>query len=123
MASSPLPNPGSPRTATPLPSDEDAARSLSPSPDAAHTMATQIGADAVPPTNGSEHVPARGAAAPPADAAVDKAPPKGKEKAATGPLRLLDLPVDVLKEIIHQVRVSARGPRGCCARPARVQPG
>jgi hypothetical protein len=117
MASSPLPNPGSPRTATPLPSDEDAGRSLSPSPDTAHAMATQTGADAVPPTGAAEHVPARGAAAPPADEAVNKAPPKGKEKAATGPLRLLDLPVDVLKEIIHQVRVRARRRRGCYAPP------
>jgi hypothetical protein len=29
--------------------------------------------------------------------------PKGKEKAAKGPLKLLDLPMDILKEIIHQV--------------------
>jgi hypothetical protein len=29
--------------------------------------------------------------------------PKGKEKAARGPLKLLDLPMDILKEIIHQV--------------------
>jgi hypothetical protein len=31
---------------------------------------------------------------------------KGKEKARKGPLGLLDLPVDILKEIIHQVRQS-----------------
>lgn len=30
---------------------------------------------------------------------------KGKEKARKGPLRLLDLPVDILKEIIHQVSI------------------
>jgi hypothetical protein len=103
MASSPL-SPDSPRTASPLPS-EDAVRPHSPSPDDA--------------------VPARGAGAPPADEAGTQAPPKGKEKAAPGPLKLLDLPVDVLKEIIHQVRVGAGASRGCCAPPppARVQPG
>jgi hypothetical protein len=31
---------------------------------------------------------------------------KGKERARKGPLRLLDLPVDVLKEIIHQVSIA-----------------
>jgi hypothetical protein len=123
MASSPLSTPGSPRTASPLLSEEDAVRSLSPSPDDAHTMATPTGVDAMPPTSSSEHVPARGAGAPPVDAAVNKAPPKGKEKAPTGPLRLLDLPVDVLKEIIHQVRVGARGTRSCYALSARVQQG
>lgn len=38
---------------------------------------------------------------------------KGKEKEVTdvakkGPLRLLDLPVDILKEIIHQVNLTRR---------------
>ena len=37
---------------------------------------------------------------------------KGKEKAGKGPLRLLDLPVDILKEIIHQVSRS-----GCADTP------
>jgi len=39
-----------------------------------------------------------------ADEAVDSVS-KGKEKAVKGPLRLLDLPVDVLKDIIHQVHL------------------
>jgi hypothetical protein len=121
MASSPL-SPGSPRTASPLPS-EDAIRPHSPSLDDAHLMATQTGVEAVPPTSGSGHVPARSTGALPVDEAVNKAPPKGKEKAATGPLKLLDLPVDVLKEIIHQVRVGAGASRGCYAPSARVQPG
>jgi hypothetical protein len=86
-------------------------------------MATQSGVEAVPPTSGSGHAPARGAAALPVDKAVNKAPPKGKEKAATGPLKLLDLPVDVLKEIIHQVRVGGCASRSGYALSARSQPG
>lgn len=43
------------------------------------------------------------------DEASNKAS-KGKEKAAKGPLRLLDLPVDILREIIHQVRVDSKAP-------------
>jgi hypothetical protein len=61
-------------------------------------MATPHEAEAV----GKTTVPATTLNAPPTNEAVNKAP-KGKEKAAKGPLRLLDLPVDVLKEIIHQV--------------------
>jgi hypothetical protein len=48
---------------------------------------------AVPSAVGASAAPAAGSHA-----------PKGKEKAARGPLKLLDLPVDILKEIIHQVR-------------------
>jgi hypothetical protein len=59
-------------------------------------------------------VPAPAVSAPPAAEAVNKAP-KGKEKAAKGPLRLLDLPVDVLKEIIHQVHTQTRKSHGCYA--------
>lgn len=45
-----------------------------------------------------------------ADEAVVQ-PLKGKERAAKGPLKLLDLPVDILKEIIHQVSpISCTGP-------------
>jgi hypothetical protein len=59
-------------------------------------------------------VPAPVVSAPPADDAVNKAP-KGKEKAAKGPLRLLDLPVDILKEIIHQVHTRPLESHGCYA--------
>ena len=55
----------------------------------------------------------------PAVETVNKAP-KGKEKAVKGPLRLLDLPVDILKEIIHQVRVQPRPVRCCCALRQRL---
>lgn len=61
-------------------------------------MATHAVEEAHPPTS----VPGSAAMAPAADEAVDSVT-KGKEKAAKGPLRLLDLPVDVLKDIIHQV--------------------
>lgn len=99
---SPLSAPGSPRTSSPLTFDEDIAQSLSPSPDDAPAMAIQKQAEdawpshlAVPNAVGASAAPA------PVDHAL-----KGKEKAARRPLQLLDLPVDILKEIIHQVRRS-----------------
>jgi hypothetical protein len=99
MASSPLSAPGSPRTASPLPTDDDTGRARSPSLVDAHTMAPQHEAGVVPKTS----APASLVSAPAASETAGRAP-KGKEKAAKGPLRLLDLPVDILKEIIHQVR-------------------
>jgi hypothetical protein len=97
MADSPLSIPGTPRTASPLPSDADFARSFSPSHDDAHPLGTQGPVDDV-----WTSTPAPSAASPVPSA--EPAPvPKGKEKAAKGPLKLLDLPVDILKEIIHQV--------------------
>jgi hypothetical protein len=110
MASSPLSTPGTPRMASPLPSEDDLGRSLPPSLDDAHTMATQNEADFAWQTG----VPASAGRGPLPDAAVNTAL-KGKEKAAKGPLRLLDLPVDVLKEIIHQVLVGPHGSHGCYA--------
>ncbi|KAA8613306.1 hypothetical protein PtrSN002B_004175 [Pyrenophora tritici-repentis] len=98
MADSPLSSPGTPRTASPMPFDQDAARSLSPQHDDAHTPAMQGLDDGIWPSA-------------PATAAVNATPsteqvtpaPKGKERAAKGPLNLLDLPMDILKEIIHQL--------------------
>lgn len=105
MASSfPLPSslPGSPRTASPLPlpSDKDHARPNSPSQDDAHTMGAPASTDVARTSPPAQHE----VSAPLPDQTVKVTVPKGKEKAAKGPLRLLDLPVDILKEIIHQVR-------------------
>ncbi|KAH7378803.1 F-box domain-containing protein [Pyrenochaeta sp. MPI-SDFR-AT-0127] len=101
MTSSPLSAPGTPRTATPFPTEEDLARSISLPQDDAHTMATQ----------GQVEVESESPAAasiistpPSGDVLMATVPtPKGKEKAAKGPLKLLDLPMDILKEIIHQL--------------------
>ncbi|KAF2129940.1 F-box domain-containing protein [Dothidotthia symphoricarpi CBS 119687] len=99
MASSPLSMPGTPRTLSPT-LDEDLALSRSPSPspshDDAHTAATHDMEEAGV-RWGSDRP---GASEPRAGSSQE---PKGKEKAGKGPLRLLDLPVDVLKEIIHQL--------------------
>jgi hypothetical protein len=107
---SPLSTPGTPRTSSPLASEDELAQSLSSSPDHGHILATHRGADGAWPSHLTVPNPnAVGAST--ADADADAAEPlkhatKGKEKAARGPLRLLDLPVDVLKEIIHQVRLA-----------------
>ncbi len=81
--------------------EDDIAQSLSSSPDDAHTAATLRAVD----DGWSSHLAVPNAAG--ASAAVEavKQAPKGKGKAVRGPLQLLDLPVDILKEIIHQVRV------------------
>ena len=83
-----------------MPFEADAARSLSPAHDDAHTptmqgLADGMWASAPTPAAANAH------ATPSAEQAT--AAPKGKEKAAKGPLNLLDLPMDILKEIIHQV--------------------
>lgn len=97
MADSPLSTPATPRTASPLPSDADFARSFSPSQDDAQLLGPQG-----PAKDMWTSTPAPGADS--ATLSADVVPaPKGKEKAAKGPLKLLDLPVDILKEIIHQV--------------------
>ncbi|USP73194.1 hypothetical protein yc1106_00468 [Curvularia clavata] len=97
MADSPLSTPATPTTASPLPSDADFARSFSPSQDDAQLLGPQGPADDV---WTSTSAPGAGSAAQSADPVPA---PKGKEKAAKGPLKLLDLPVDILKEIIHQL--------------------
>jgi hypothetical protein len=103
-SSSPLSAPG---TASPLSSDEDTTRALSPSFEHAHTMATQASeVEGMTKPNAPATLAVKTASA---DEAVDKAS-KGKEKAAKGPLKLLDLPVDVLKEIIHQVGTQSAAP-------------
>lgn len=101
MASPPYSAPGTPRTASPQLSEDDTTPAHSPSTDDAHAMAMHQGAEAVP----KRSVAASEVGASPAGDAAHAAA-KGKEKAARGPLRLLDLPVDVLKEIIHQVHMA-----------------
>lgn len=99
---SPLSLPGTPRTSSPLTFEDDITQLLSSSPDDAHTVATLRAADDGWPS----HLAVPNAAGASAVAEAVKHAPKGKEKAARGPLQLLDLPVDILKEIIHQVRVA-----------------
>lgn len=81
---------------------EDVVQSLSTSPDDGHTIATQAESEHVWPSHLT--VPIAAGASLPAEPM--QYAPKGKEKATKGPLRLLDLPVDILKEIIHQVRAA-----------------
>jgi hypothetical protein len=115
MASSPI-IADTPRTLSPAPSEEDGSRPQSPAHDDVHVMAALSEFE-----EAGFHAPAAAESVerpcqPPAPAVetANKAP-KGKEKAVKGPLRLLDLPVDILKEIIHQVRVQPRPVRCCCA--------
>lgn len=109
MASSPPSLPVTPRTASPSPFDDDLnPTSPAPSQDDAPAIPNQPDADA----DADGHWgPASSPGASPQLShceAVNK-PPKGKERAKKTPLRLLDLPVDILKEIIHQV--GTLGPR------------
>jgi hypothetical protein len=111
---SPLSTPGTPRTSSPLASEDELTQSLPSSPAHGHALATHRGADHAWPSHltvPNPHAVGASTAAAAAAAAADAAEPlkhatKGKEKAARGPLRLLDLPVDVLKEIILQVRLA-----------------
>ena len=102
---SPLSTPGTPRTSSPLASEDELTQSLPSSPDDGHPLATHRGADHAWPSHLTVPNPnAVGASIAAGAAEPLKHATKGKEKATRGPLRLLDLPVDVLKEIIHQVR-------------------
>lgn len=103
MASSPLSTPATPRTSSPLLSEDDTSRARSPATDDAHPMATQHELETAPTRDA---VASAAGALPAGDTAHAAAKGKEKEKAARGPLRLLDLPVDVLREIIHQVHIS-----------------
>ncbi|KAF2730251.1 hypothetical protein EJ04DRAFT_500829 [Polyplosphaeria fusca] len=110
MDSSPLSFPGTPRTASPSlslspspspsPSQDELKVPASPGPGDAPTTApmAEICSDA----NGAPEAGAHDAAPSTSNESITKLL-KGKEKARTGPLRLLDLPVDILKEIIHQL--------------------
>jgi hypothetical protein len=109
MADSPLSTPGTPRTMSPLPSEGDLARSLSPSQDDAHAFGMQGQLEGV-----WTNIPATSTMNAPTSAEQVTAP-KGKEKAAKGPLKLLDLPMDILKEIIHQVSKKSGAPYFVCA--------
>ncbi|KAF9700914.1 hypothetical protein EKO04_000687 [Ascochyta lentis] len=123
---SPLSTPGTPRTSSPLTLDDDMARSLSlsPSPHDVHGLATQKEPDdawtsLLAVSNAAGASPAAERAKPEQPHAPngkgkekelemekEKGKEKGKEKEKEkkkDPLRLLDLPVDVLKEIIHQL--------------------
>lgn len=103
---SPLSSPGTPRTSSPLAFEDDVAQSLPSSPDAAHSLATHREFDEVWPSPVA--VPNAIGASTTVDGTQPlQHAPKGKGKAVRGPLRLLDLPVDVLKEIIHQVRLAS----------------
>jgi len=113
MADSPLSSPGTPRTASPLPSDGDFARSLSPSQDDAQPLG---GAQGQNDDDVWTATPAPGTVKATASASAEQVTiAKGKEKAAKSPLKLLDLPMDILKEIIHQVSSADTG-----AAPIRV---
>ncbi|KAF2175034.1 hypothetical protein K469DRAFT_703353 [Zopfia rhizophila CBS 207.26] len=103
MDSSPLSAPDSVKTPSPSPFDDDLNSSSSPSPDDAQTISTVEEGDGDPEIT-IESTPGDGTKIEhhsPTDT-VNKFL-KGKEKARNGPLRLLDLPVDILKEIIHQL--------------------
>ena len=97
MADSPPSTPDTPRTASPLPSERDLARAFSPSSDDAPTAEMQAHAEGA---WMSAPAPSMVNATESAEQGVES---KGKEKATKGPLKLLDLPMDILKEIIHQV--------------------
>jgi hypothetical protein len=99
---SPLSAPGTPRPASPSPFDDDLTGTSSPPPDDAHTIFTQADADGDWESVSGVGVTGTTSASPPSKETAAKHL-KGKEKARKGPLRLLDLPVDILKEIIHQV--------------------
>jgi hypothetical protein len=109
MADSPLSTPGTPRTMSPLPSEADLARSFTPSQGDAHTFEMQGQLEGV-----WTNAPAPSAVNAPTSAEQVTAP-KGKEKAAQGPLKLLDLPMDILKEIIHQVSKGTMMQHHLCA--------
>ncbi|KAF2267664.1 F-box domain-containing protein [Lojkania enalia] len=102
MDSSPLSLPGTPRTFSPTPSDDDLNGSGSPSPGDARISAAMEGSGGDVGSAGSGSEAYMKTAQQPPPEAHPKVP-KGKEKARKGPLRLLDLPVDILKEIIHQL--------------------
>lgn len=112
MDSSPPSSPGTPRTCSPLPSDEElplpASPALAPTPTPTPTPPPSSSPDALsagPPDDEAPGSPRHGRldGAPRATRGTTSRPPKGKEKARESPLRLLDLPVDILKEIIHQL--------------------
>ncbi|KAF2007751.1 hypothetical protein P154DRAFT_516568 [Amniculicola lignicola CBS 123094] len=103
MDASPLSSPAVRRTSSPPPSPPPSHDGSAPS--------ASLSSDDVPPASTPEASPSDAEDGP--DNAAGSAPHrareafvtqlKGKEKARDGPLRLLDLPVDVLKEIIHQL--------------------
>jgi hypothetical protein len=111
MTDSPLSTPGTPTTASPLPSDRNLTRCFSPLQDDAHTAEMQGHGEGV---WTSAPTPSVVNATASAEQAMEA---KGKEKAPKGPLKLLDLPMDILKEIIHQV--SRRGLRAAPCYAAR----
>ncbi|CAI6338827.1 unnamed protein product [Periconia digitata] len=101
-----------PRTGSPLLDDDDLLTSVSPSPSPVPSLSrpTYASSYATPDsTESKDEVDSRrhndsssvGAMHSSTDTASRQL--KGKEKARVGPLKLLDLPVDILKEIIQQL--------------------
>lgn len=106
MASvSPLSAPGTPRTASPTLSEDDLTSTFSPSLEDAHVITSQAYVDGDWESVSGAGATGTSSASPSSTETAANHPNhlKGKEKARNGPLRLLDLPVDILKEIIHQV--------------------
>lgn len=100
MDSSPLSQPDTPRTTSPALFDDDLNAPASPVHDDVQTFTT---ADDAPASLHAISEPRVTLPQRDAPREMNTMPLKGKERARKGPLRLLDLPVDILKEIIHQV--------------------
>lgn len=108
-SSSPIATPSTPRTLSPAPFDGDLTDPATSSPHDAQEFLTPREA----PSQADSPADAADAVSMPPDAPAAPveclpSPLKGKGKARTEPLRLLDLPVDILKEIIHQVSLCAK---------------
>ncbi|ORY15862.1 hypothetical protein BCR34DRAFT_507933 [Clohesyomyces aquaticus] len=105
MDSSPLSAPDSFRTSASSPFDDELNPPKSPLPDDAHAMLTSEDfdgdAESVADVPDVPDESARTTAEAARETMIKAL--KGKEKARKGPLKLLDLPVDILKEIIHQL--------------------
>ncbi|KAH7138111.1 F-box domain-containing protein [Dendryphion nanum] len=98
MESSPLFVPGTPTSRSPSPFADDVDDAVLGFHDDAQTFSAAEEADG----DSDGHIGARETAALTPDETVARSL-KGKEKARNGPLCFLDLPVDIIKEIIHQL--------------------
>jgi hypothetical protein len=104
MEHSPPSSPGTPRTYSPVPSDEELPQPASPAPNATYTATSGEERETRRDSQRENDLDAVAAGAQLPSSDTTNKLPKGKEKARMSPMGLLDLPVDVLKEIIHQVR-------------------
>jgi len=100
MAALPVMPPVTPRTASPLPAGEEPPRLPSPSASPSPSLSPSLLDDA--PAMAALGVPRLGETAT-ATATATATPRPTASSTATGPLKLLDLPVDILKEIIQQL--------------------